>query len=346
MLYGSPVSVVLASAQGGYDDSTFDVWKGSSWVNSTSPLFRIDGITGNSTFTGSNVSISGGTLKVGGSDVITAATASGVLTAQKFAKFSATNTLNVPATTVSTSSTTGALTVSGGLGVFGDAYINSVKIGRSGVASATGNTTNIAVGGNALNVNEGARNVAIGENSMMVNVSGSDSVAVGFDALRRTTTGNGNSALGYRALEDNTTGTSNSGIGVASLAENTTGYHNTGLGAFSLGNSVTGFRNVAVGYAAGNTIGSGPAMQAPSEGTYLGYQAKGLTSNETNAIVIGSNAVGAGSNTTVIGNSATTHTHLKGKTVSSSIKVSGAAEFEGSVTLSAPQGDISMGIYE
>lgn len=347
LLYGSPISVVLGSFFDGTDDSTFDVWKESEFgLSATNPLFRIDGLSGNTTFTGSNVSINGGTLSVGGSQVITAATASGVLTAQKFAKFSATNTLNVPATTVSTSSTTGALTVSGGLGVFGDAYINNVKIGRSGVASAVGNTTNIAVGGNALNVNQGSRNVAIGENAMRVHTLGSENLAVGNDALRSSTSGYVNTAIGFKSLDLNTTGYGNTGVGVRSLSSNISSVQNTGIGGYALASNSTGSRNVAVGYAAGELTGAGFALNQPSDGVYIGHQSRGYNSQETNAIVIGANAVGAGNNTTVIGNSATTHTHLKGKTVSSSIKVSGAAEFEGSVTLSAPQGDISMGIYE
>lgn len=61
------------------------------------------------------------------------------------------------------------------------------------------------------------------------------------------------------------------------------------------------------------------------DSVFVGRFSKGANglNNNTNAIVIGAYAIGGGSNTTVIGNSATTKTRLFGETVSSSLKVSG-----------------------
>ncbi|MGB9680638.1 MAG: tail fiber domain-containing protein, partial [Minisyncoccia bacterium] len=57
--------------------------------------------------------------------------------------------------------------------------------------------------------------------------------------------------------------------------------------------------------------GSSP-LSSPTYGVYIGYNAKGYSTNETNAIVIGYNAVSAGSNSVVIGNDSITKTILKG----------------------------------
>jgi hypothetical protein len=51
-------------------------------------------------------------------------------------------------------------------------------------------------------------------------------------------------------------------------------------------------------------------LTAPTNSIYIGVNARGNSVTETNAIVIGSTALGLGSNTTVIGNSSTTFTSI------------------------------------
>ena len=59
-----------------------------------------------------------------------------------------------------------------------------------------------------------------------------------------------------------------------------------------------------------------------------------------NSIVIGHEAVGKGSNTTVLGNSQTVSTYIHGETELESLKVIGQ------IIIQTPQGDISMGVYQ
>lgn len=79
---------------------------------------------------------------------------------------------------------------------------------------------------------------------------------------------------------------------------------------------------------------------------------KPVSQGATNTIVIGYGATSAGINTTVIGNTETIVTRLHGATNLDSLEVAGATTLsgptllEGQVVIAAPQGDISMGIYE
>jgi len=103
---------------------------------------------------------------------------------------------NISSTTASTSSTTGALTVSGGIGVASDSFINGLRIGK-GAANKPDNT---ALGLSTLgNITSGDRNTASGSG-----------------ALYTVTTGIGNSALGAGALYYNVGGSNNTAIGDSS----------------------------------------------------------------------------------------------------------------------------------
>jgi hypothetical protein len=72
---------------------------------------------------------------------------------------------------------------------------------------------------------------------------------------------------------------------------------------------LTGDNNTLVGTEAGRYTGSGTtAMTSVNNSIYLGYQTRGLNATgSTNEVVIGYNVVGLGSNTTVLGNTSTTH---------------------------------------
>lgn len=234
--------------------------------------------------------------------------------------------LAVTSTTPSTSSSTGALTVDGGLGAAMDSDINGVRIGRG-----AGNiTTNTALGSSSLNAN---------------------------------TTGSGNSAFGAETLLSNTTGYSNLAVGAQALHLNTTGASNSSFGVYSLRENLTGGSNVAVGDSAGRYCANGTALTDPERSVYIGVNSRAKDNSDDNSIVIGTNAIGLGANTSVIGNAATTRTHLHGLTTTSSLEISGNTELKGQtktaslevlgntslngqVTLGQPQGDISMGIYQ
>jgi hypothetical protein len=166
-----------------------------------------------------------------------------------------------------------------------------------------------------------------------------------------------NSALGVNTLTK-TTGDRNTAVGAGALSSNTSGIGNTAVGAGALYFNSTGADNAAVGDSAGvyyGPTGTAQLTQARSS-VYVGTGARGYSATDVNAIVIGATAVSKGSNTTVIGTAATLETHLAGKTLTSNLEVAGQATagalnvngptlLNGQVTLAAPQGDISMGIY-
>lgn len=210
-----------------------------------------------------------------------------------------------------------------------DSSFNGVKIGRGSGDHFT--------------------NTVIGDDAFVVNTGGTQSTVVGYSALYNNVSGDSNTAIGYFSLFQNVSGYSNTAIGRTSLMNNIGGFENTGLGQSALFTNSFGSRNTAVGRSAstGNVSGSGNttagyyALAANRTGNYnigLGYLSgrylydgintnigpnnsifigsfiKSLTSGDTNQIVIGYEALGRGSNTIQLGNSAITETHIQGLT--------------------------------
>jgi hypothetical protein len=158
----------------------------------------------------------------------------------------------------------------------------------------------------------GDGSVFIGQGAGNVN-TGVYNTANGFNALFSNTTGIYNTANGVNSLRFNTTGNSNTTIGAFALQNNTTGGENTALGANSLQNNITGNNNTANGNSAGRFIADGTtANTITNNSVFLGVGTKALANSQTNQIVIGHNAIGAGSNTVVLGNDSIVTTALKG----------------------------------
>lgn len=219
-------------------------------------------------------------------------------------------------------------------------YTGSLYIGNGGASSTTGSTYNTGIGNLSLNATTVAGNqTAGGYNSLASNVSGSNGVAFGFEsqryanntatpwtnyntsagyqALRGTTTasaniGNYNTAMGYNALLGNKEGNNNSAFGYKSMNANTDGDGNSAVGALSLFNLIGKYHNnTAVGYWAGLYYGSGTdALTQATQSTFLGASSRASANTQTNEIVIGYNAIGAGTNKAVIGNSSVTDVYL------------------------------------
>lgn len=167
--------------------------------------------------------------------------------------------------TVSTSATTGALRVSGGVGIQGaltagsDATFNGIRIGR-GAGPSLGSNTNVAVGGGtgndtplAVNVT-GARNIAVGTKTIAGSVSASDNVAIGHNAMANKTNGNFNVAVGSDALKDGAGG-SNTAVGAGALALSS-GDTNTAVGHEAL-HSAQGTGNIGLGFTSGRDLAVG-----------------------------------------------------------------------------------------
>ena len=228
-------------------------------------------------------------------------------------------TMTVASTTAASSSSSGALTVAGGLGVAKDSWINGVRIGK---------------GFNGISTN-----TAYGQMVLDDNTSGTNNTSTGAYSLVRNTSGSNNSSFGAYAQQFGTTGTGNSAFGSLALNYNN-GNYNTAVGSRALLRKTNGSNNVAAGYTAGEFQENGSFLSSASNSIYLGANTRGKDDNDSNSIVIGANAVGAGANTTVIGNSSTTQTHLYGETKVHGLRVTGQ------VIIEQTQGDISMGIYQ
>ncbi len=236
---------------------------------------------------------------------------------------------------IGTTSPTSTLEVSGNAKVTSltstnDSTINGLTIGLGGGSGIY----NTAVGAGALYGNTtGSENVAIGFEAQYANAGGYYNTAVGFRAgggggantavghwALRSATGGYNSAVGYQVLTSNTTGHDNTAMGSQTLEYNSTGHDNVALGTASLRDNTTGSLNIALGTAAllsvtgdGNIAIGFEAGRKQADGTtaltnsntsiYLGSGSRGYDNNDTNSIVLGTTAIGAGANTTVIGNS-------------------------------------------
>jgi hypothetical protein len=205
----------------------------------------------------------------------------------------------------------------------------NVAVGHSALINNGAGADNVAVGVNALNSNTtGGANVGIGVSSLGRNTTGVHNVSIGYYALSENTAGNRNNAYGSRTLRYNTgsdnnafgeqalysnTGDGNIAMGGGALYGNTTGSNNVGIGGSAMGHKTTGSNNVAVGILAGEKIADGVSTNSSSDNSvFLGFQSYPQSAAQTNQIVIGYNAIGNGSNSTVIGNASTTSAEIKG----------------------------------
>ena len=238
--------------------------------------------------------------------------------------------LSLPSTTASTSSATGALIVSGGVGIAKDSHINSQRIG----VGLLQDTTNLAVGANALvaTIAGGIRNTAIGSGCGSNITSGTQNTLLGYAVGTNVTTGAGNCSIGYVSLNQNTVGNYNTAVGYGAL-EKTTSSNNTAVGISALGNITTGSLNTAVGREAGCFQADGTtALTTANNSVYLGRDTRG-TQTDSNSVVIGYQAIGLGANTTVIGTSSTTAATIYGTlNLPSGLSAAGAT-FNGTVNI-------------
>jgi len=125
---------------------------------------------------------------------------------------------------------------------------------------------------------------------------GSYNVAVGQYALTSGTTAGSNVAVGHNALRDNTSGLGNVAIGRQALLTNTSGGFNVGIGYY-----------VACFIADGTT-----PKTTGNYGVYIGSSAKASADGTSNEIVIGYDAIGAGTDTATIGNTSLTKIYSTG----------------------------------
>jgi hypothetical protein len=94
-------------------------------------------------------------------------------------------------------------------------------------------------------------NIAIGDDSLLVNTTGSGNTAVGDSTLKANTIGIDNTGMGRGALLTNVSGSYNVGIGALAFAL-TTGSYNTGIGRNAGGSISSGSKNTIIGNYSGN----------------------------------------------------------------------------------------------
>jgi len=189
----------------------------------------------------------------------------------------------------------------------------NTAIGADCMVSNTTGDQNTAIGQNALNKNNtGGYNTAVGVIALFSNLSGVDNTGIGYYALGANTAGDRNSAIGHSALSNNTSGLENTGLGNSAMGANTTGSGNSSTGFAALARNTIGNYNVASGYLAGYQTLSGANSTNANYSIFIGNDSRPNADNETNQIVIGSTAVGNGSNSVTLGNNSITKTILKG----------------------------------
>lgn len=148
----------------------------------------------------------------------------------------------------------------------------------------------------------GVTNLGVGGSSLRYCTTGLNLSGFGSSALQNVTTGYSNSAFGYSTLPNLTVGFLNSCFGAFSGQSLTLGFQNTLIGASAGYNLTSSSSNVIVGAYAGRYQADGAtALAATTNSVYIGYNSKGLNDSDSYSIVIGSNAVGLGATTTVLG---------------------------------------------
>ena len=170
------------------------------------------------------------------------------------------------------------------------------------------------------------------------NTTGALNSFFGRESGVKNTIGNYNSCYGVNSGYNNTTGDGNSFFGVDVGFSNTTGINNSFFGLQSGYSNTTGGNNSFFGLLSGRYLNSGSELTVSNNSVFLGYDTRANGNSETNQIVIGYEGRGLGSNTTVIGNTSTTQTHLHGNLTVGTTTSGGRATFRGSGTTSATVG--------
>jgi hypothetical protein len=297
------------------------------------------GIAGNA-YIGGTISIAGGSPGAG--KVLTSTDTSGIA--------SWTTLSAVPYTGATGAVNLGAydLTVNGlnvGKGTL--SLGTNTSIGNAALSSINNSTagSSTAVGYQALKAaTTGGQNTALGSQSLASNTTGIGSIAIGSSALNSAKDANYNVAIGTNAMSGGSIttgyGGDNVAIGTSSLSTITTGASNIALGTFSGGNITSGSKNIFIGDNAGYKAGAGNngSNTTGRNSVIIGWNARPSADNNTNEVVLSGyntgDIVGLGSNTTLIGNSATTDSKIWGaldlpNTTASTSSTSGALKVGG-----------------
>ena len=202
------------------------------------------------------------------------------------------------------------------IGEGGGGVAKNTAIGLSAMSATATGAENTAVGNLALTaLTSGIYNVAVGSESAMATTLGRDNVAVGYQTLKAATNAGFNTAVGnyaLAALNSTTTNDRNTAVGVGTLFSLTAGQYNTTLGQGSLFSVITGSNNVSIGRQAGYESSLLSLVTSANNSVFIGANTKPSAVTSSNEIIIGYGAIGAGDNTTTIGNSSITNAKIFG----------------------------------
>ncbi len=204
----------------------------------------------------------------------------------------------------------------------------------SGVLNSIGSTNTFIGMAAGYNNTIGPSNTFIGSSTGYWNTSGGNNSFFGTSAGLNNTSAYYNTFIGDSSGLNNTSGASNTFIGQGAGASNTTGGSNVLLGANTGGGNTAGASNVILGASAGRYIAD-KTTSPTSIGTsiLIGNRTSPLANTQTNQIVIGNDATGLGSNTTVLGNSSTITSAIYGNLLLGTTSDGGAKlQVSGTVT--------------
>jgi hypothetical protein len=158
------------------------------------------------------------------------------------------------------------------------------------VPETISNEANIlAIGKNTLQLNiDGENNISLGHNSLQNNTEGSQNIAIGHYALHNNTYSSQNVAIGNYTLHYNTVGGRNTAIGYQCMEQNITGSYNTAMGRRALESLTNGESNTVIGYRALQNMIEGSKNTFIGSYTSTGYDPEmGMDRQINNAIAIG-----------------------------------------------------------
>lgn len=177
-----------------------------------------------------------------------------------------------------------------------------VLANASNIPQLESNPTNLTVWNNGKGNISG--NTSFGENSLSSNVLGYRNTAFGSNSQSAIVDQYGNTSVGQES-QLSSTGNNNTSIGYQSLSSGS-GSNNIAVGIQALRNLTTGSGNIGIGDQ------SGFGITTNTNSIFLGNATIPLGIGNSNEIVIGQSATGAGSNTATLGNTSITNTILRG----------------------------------
>lgn len=306
-ILGTPVSIILQSNEFGQSErGSFSVWGASEYYGSSStnkPLFEVNNQYNTAAFDSVAVTVTNGSLSVGGSPVLTAGGLNAAL-----------STATPPVSWSSAYVARGNVSNDAVFASYGAtaSALNSFAIGSSATASGL---TSFANG--TLATASGTGSYAQGSN---VVASGQFSSAQGQSSMA---SGDYSRALGAGA---NASAMASTAIGLAVKAQ-------------SIGEVVVGISNLTdPSPATGSWVGSDAVFRV---GNGLGAERSDAITTRKHGETTLTNKFWKTNSANPLGDPV--HTDDAG---GSALVVDGHTTLNGKVTISAPQGDISMGIYQ